>query len=104
MDEQQLFILIGELKAGQTAQLGAIQELTASTDSLKEKMNELPCEKNTSIIKSLADWKKECNGNNQSINIEKLKGTISLKNGILIIVATAITTGIVTKFVELFSR
>lgn len=92
MDEQQLFMLIGELKAGQSAVVGAVKGLTESTDALHKKVNALPCAINSQKISSLFEWKKQCNGDDKAINIEKLKGTISLKNMIIVVVITNVIT------------
>lgn len=105
MDEQQLFIMIGELKAGQAAQLGAIQDLTASTDSLNEKMNNLPCDKNLSLIKTLMEWKVSCNGFNNAVRLEKVKGGISLRTAVISsILGTGVLTTLIVKFFELIGR
>jgi len=105
MDEQQLFILIGELKAGQVAQLGAIQDLTASTDSLNDKMNNLPCTENLSMIRGLMEWKKSCNGYDKAVKLEKVKGGFSLKAAIITsVLGTGVVTALIIKLFELISK
>lgn len=83
MDEQQLFIAIGRLQEGQSAVRTAVVELTTSTDALTEKVNTLPCAVHSGDIETLMAWKTQRNGNNQAVNLEKLKGSISLKNAII---------------------
>lgn len=104
MDEQQLFILIGELKNGQAAVKGAVEDLTVSTNSLQKTINELPCATNSRNIELLVDWKTQCNGTNQATKLEQIKGTIGLKNGLILIVLTAVVTGLATKLLDLLAR
>jgi len=104
MDEQQLYILIGELKSGQAAVRGAVETLTESTNSLRDTMNGLPCADHSGEIKTLMEWKGKCNGTAQATQIEQLKGTISLKNGIILIIITAVITGAATKIIDLIAR
>ncbi|MDD5510857.1 MAG: hypothetical protein PHI12_08605 [Dehalococcoidales bacterium] len=100
MDEQRLFIDIGRLQEGQAAVRAAVEDLTTSANSLAEKVNSLPCAVHSGDIETLLNWKAQCNGNKETVKIEKLKGTISLKNGLILIVITAVVTGLITKIIE----
>ena len=104
VDEQQLFILIGELKSGQAAVRVAVEDLTDSTNSLQKKVNALPCSEHSVNIQALSDWRTACNSTTQAAKLEQLKGTISLRNGIVLIVATAIITGMATQLINMLAR
>jgi hypothetical protein len=99
MDEQQLYILIGQIngsvggiQANMELQGRNIGKLFDVVNSLSGQVNKLPCNQHTEQLESLSDWKKLCNGNTQAVNLEKLKGTISLKNMIIVVVITNVIT------------
>ena len=77
-----------------------IGKLFDGMDSVNTALSRLPCTTHEGKIKLLDEWKASCNGADKEIKVEKLKGTISLKNGLILILVTAVTTGIVTKLIE----
>ena len=85
-----------------------IGRLEAVTDNLSENVNKitetlraLPCQANSEKIEEVLTWKKNCNGETSAKNIEKFKGSISLKNAILLILLTngiTLVISLVTNF------
>lgn len=84
MENQQLILLIGEIK-------GTLGEVKDNVDILTKEVKSLPCATHDQMLETLNTWKRDCNG----VNLEKTKGNISLKNGIIILILTnAITLAI----------
>ncbi|MCK9569556.1 hypothetical protein M0R72_11505 [Candidatus Pacearchaeota archaeon] len=89
MENQQLILLLGELKGA----LGAVQGTVQGYDKqfqlvhgriseVKNLINGLPCSVHENKISELENWQGCHNGADKEITVAKVKGSISLKNGL----------------------
>ncbi len=79
--------------------MSEIFEIRESHDAVRKIVSEVPCVKHTSQISSLEDWRKVCEvaaktltKENIGIKQEKMKGSISLKNGIILLSCNTLAT------------
>ncbi len=84
MENQELILLIGELKGTMIAIQSTVLDLHKEIKTVSTDLGLLPCVKHTQEIEVLQDWQKACNGVKQIRNIEKMKGGISLRNSLII--------------------
>jgi hypothetical protein len=96
MKNTDIALLVGELRGGMKA-------LGDQVGAAIEKLGELPCSVNTADIQALKAWKADCNGANKEKikeqkekTLERFKGTISLRNGIIGIIVTAVISAAIT--------
>lgn len=101
-DNQQVLLMLGELKGAFAEVKEDVRELVISQKKIVSTVEGLPCNTHSSKILAIEEWKKACNGEKQAVQIEKVKGNISLKNGIIIGVITflfGILTACITSFI-----
>lgn len=71
--------------------LEAVTEaLTKTSENLTNTVNSLPCTEHTTRLTDLEVWKRDCNGEQRSGRVAKVKGMISLKNAIIIALLTGV--------------
>lgn len=89
MKNQDIVLLVGGLEKG----MGLLEEQMKSAN---RKLDELPCSVHSSELEALKTWKQSCNNENKEKVMERYKGGISLKNGIIAIIVTAIISAGIT--------
>ena len=72
MTENEQFLL-GKLN-------GTVDAIKETVDNLVDEVRKLPCSHHETVINELTVWKDNCKSN----STEKLKGNISLRNGLII--------------------
>jgi hypothetical protein len=88
MKNQDIALMVGKLE-------GTMESLSGQMKSALEKLDELPCSVHSSDLEALKAWKQSCNSENKEKAMERYKGTISLKNAlIMVFVTAAISVGI----------
>jgi len=86
-------LMIGKLQ-------GTMESVKDDVANLTKEVKTLPCATRGQELKALLDWKQTCNG----ISLEKTKGNISLKNGIIILILTVAITNGSTLLISLLTR
>lgn len=85
MDDNELYVLLGELKAGMSGVKTDIQGLVL-------KVSELPCSNHSGQIQVLETWKKNVCEKESAEKLETFKGGLSLRNAIILIGITNVLT------------
>jgi|GEM_PF-3996642 len=88
MDEQNIILLVGELKGGLAAVRESVDGISEGMKGIYERMNSLPCSAHARDLGALNKWKENRNGSDQSEKTEKLRGSISLRNALIIYFST----------------
>ena len=89
MAETDLTLLVGRLE-------GKMDSITKVISEMSAKITDLPCNTHTEQIETIIQWKTQCVENEQFKKQEKFKGSISLKNAIILIVMTNLFTIAIT--------
>jgi hypothetical protein len=83
MKNQDIVLLVGGLEKG----MGLLEEQMKSAN---KKLDSLPCAVNSSDIEALKEWKQSCNNDDKGKTMERYKGSISLKNALIMVFVTAL--------------
>jgi len=81
---------IGELTGGFAALDSRVSRVNAKLEEMDKKLDGLPCGNQIERLKKVECWQKAHNGTQSTISTEKMKGAISLKNGIILLVFTCV--------------
>jgi hypothetical protein len=74
----------------------SIGKIFEAISGIKEGFGDLPCAVNDKRIKDVEAWKATCNDEKSEQKLEKYRGSISLKNAIILIVITNLFSIVVT--------
>ena len=91
----QVLLMMGELK-------GSVDGMKTRLEGVAAKVDTLPCISHYDRLKVLEGWQNNCKEAVKTESIEKVKGTISLKNAIIGIALTAVFSILITLVTNFF--
>lgn len=77
---------------------GKVESISLLLESIDKKVDNLPCASHKIMLEALGKWQNDFNGEVRLYSSEKYKGTISLKNSVIISCLTFIL-GVLTALI-----